>query len=66
MTNDEPYAPRHVHNGWRLTATEYRHLHALSLDAGGLATFETLIRRVWGEKDGGNVEALRSAVAKLR
>ena len=50
----------------RLTATEYRLLDALSLDAGGVATYGTLIRRIWGEKGGGNVEALRSAVAKLR
>ena len=50
----------------RLTRTEYRLLHALSLDAGGVATYETLMRRVWGEKGGGNMEALRSAVAKLR
>ena len=50
----------------RLTATEYRLLHALSLDAGGVATYETLMRRVWGEKGGGNMEALRSAVTKLR
>ena len=50
----------------RLTATEYRLLHALSLDAGGVATYETLIRRIWGDKEGGNVAALRSAVAKLR
>ena len=27
---------------------------------------EVLIRRVWGEEGRGNVEALRSAVAKLR
>ena len=50
----------------RLTATEYRLLHALILDAGGVATYETLMRRVWGEKGEGNLEALRSAVAKLR
>ena len=50
----------------RLTATEYRLLHALSLDAGGVATYETLLHRVWGEKGGGNMEALRSAVTKLR
>ena len=50
----------------RLTATEYRLLHALILDAGGVATYETLLRRVWGEKGGGNMEALRSAVTKLR
>ena len=50
----------------RLTATEYRLLEALSLDAGGVSTYETLIGRLWGEKQGGNVEALRSAVTKLR
>ena len=50
----------------RLTATEYRLLHALSLNAGGVAAYETLLRRVWGEKGGGNMEALRSAVTKLR
>ena len=50
----------------RLTATEYRLLDALSLDAGGVATYDTLMRRVWGDRDGGNVKALRSAVAKLR
>ena len=31
-----------------------------------MATYETLLRRVWGEKGEGNLEALRSAVAKLR
>ena len=50
----------------RLTATEYRLLEALSLDAGGVAAYETLIRRVWSRRGGGNVEALRSVVAKLR
>ena len=47
-----------------LTATEYRLLHALSLDT-GVATYETLICRVWGEKGGGNVEVLGNAAAKL-
>ena len=50
----------------RLTATEYRLLEALSLDAGGVAAYETLIQRVWSGKGGGNLGALRSAVAKLR
>ena len=51
----------------RLTATEYRLLHALSLDAGGVATYDTLMRRIWGDREGGgNMEALRSAVTKLR
>ena len=49
----------------RLTATEYRLLHALSLDAGGATTYEALQRRVWGPGRG-NPQAVRSAVAKLR
>ena len=48
----------------RFTATEYRLLEALSLDAGGVADYGTLIRRVWGGKGGGNVEALRSDDAR--
>ena len=35
-------------------------------DAGGVATYDTLMRRVWGEEADGNMEALKSAVAKLR
>ena len=50
----------------RLTATEYRLLHALSLDAGGAATYESLRRRVWGGRGGSNPQAVRSAVRKLR
>ena len=50
----------------RLTATEYRLLHALSLDAGGAPTCETLMRRIWGQKGSGNMAALRRAVTKLR
>ena len=50
----------------RLTATEYRLLHALSLDAGGATTYESLLRRVWGGRAGGNPQAVRSAVRKLR
>lgn len=49
----------------RLTATEYRLLHALSLDAGGATTFEALQRRVWGPGKG-DPQAVRSAVTKLR
>ena len=50
----------------RLIAAEYRLLRALSLDAGGVATYETLMRRIWGEQGGGNMAALRRAVTKLR
>ena len=49
----------------RLTATEYRLLHALSLDAGGATTFEALQRRGWGPGRG-DTQAVRSAVTKLR
>ena len=50
----------------RLTATEYRLLHALSLGAGGVTSYETLLRWIWGDRGGGNLHALRSAVARLR
>ena len=49
----------------RLTATEYRLLHALSLDAGGASSYEVLQRRVWGPGKG-DAQAVRSAVTKLR
>ena len=49
----------------RLTATEYRLLHALSLDAGGATSYESLQRRVWGPGKG-NPDAVRSAIRKLR
>ena len=50
----------------RLTAIEYRLLHALALDAGGVTTYETLQRRVWGDRGGSNPQAVHSAVRKLR
>ena len=50
----------------RLTATEYRLLHALSLDAGGATTYESLLRRVWDGRGGSDPQAVRSAVRKLR
>lgn len=50
----------------RLTAIEYRLLHALSMDAGGVTTYDSLMRRVWGRSDRSNLQAVRSAVRKLR
>ena len=50
----------------RLTAIEYRILHTLSLDAGGATTYETLRRRVWGDRGGANRETMRNAIRKLR
>ena len=50
----------------RLTATEYRLLHALSLDAGGVTSYDALRRRVWGERGASDPQAVRSAVRRLR
>ena len=37
----------------RLTATEYELLRVLSLDAGGVSTCDSLLRRVWDQPGGG-------------
>ena len=50
----------------RLTAIEYELLRALSTGAGRLTTYDTLLRRVWGETDASNRQAVRSAVKTLR
>ena len=50
----------------RLTAIEYRLLHTLLLNAGGATTYDTLQRRVWGERGGANPQTMRNAVRKLR
>ena len=53
-------------NPVRLTAIEYKLLHTLSLDAGGATTYDTLRRRVWGDRGGANPQAVRNAIRKLR
>ena len=50
----------------RLTAIEYKLLHTLSLDAGGVTTYESLRRRVWGDRGGANPQVVRNAIRKLR
>ena len=50
----------------RLTATEYKILYALSLDAGGATTWESLRRRVWGDRGGASPQTVRNAIRKLR
>ncbi len=50
----------------RLTATEYDLLRALSSAAGRVLTYDTLLRRVWGESRTGRTERLRTVVKKLR
>ena len=50
----------------RLTATEYELLRLLSVNAGRVATYDALLRQVWGEKDTGDPEPVRNFVRKLR
>ena len=50
----------------RLTATEYGLLRALSLNAGGVTTYDALMRQVWGERAPSSAQPVRTAVKKLR
>ena len=50
----------------RLTATEYGLLRALSLDAGGVTTYDSLRREVWGAHAASSAQPVRTAVKKLR
>ena len=49
-----------------LTGTEYELLRVLSLNAGRVTTFDTLLRQVWGRRGGGDSELVRTFVKKLR
>ena len=49
-----------------LTATEFELLRALSLNAGRVSTHEALLRQVWGGRDNGDTELVRTYVKKLR
>ena len=50
----------------RFTATEYELLRVLSLDAGGVSTYDALLCRVWDQPGGGDPQPVRSFVRKLR
>ena len=50
----------------RLTATEFELLRLLSLNAGRIMTSESLLRQVWGERNGEGTDPVRSFVRKLR
>ena len=50
----------------RLTATEYKLLVELSVNAGQVLTQDQLLRRVWGPDYSGDPRLLRSFVKKLR
>ncbi len=49
-----------------LTATEYELLCMLSLHAGRVVTFETLLRRVWAKRENANPNLVRIFVGNLR
>ena len=50
----------------RLTATEYELLRLLTLNAGRVSTYESLIRRLWSEPDWGDADRVRTFVKQLR
>ena len=49
-----------------LTATEYELLRALSLNAGGVMTYEALLRQVWGKQESADPKLVRPFVKILR
>ena len=49
-----------------LTATEYELLRVLSLDAGRVVTFETLLRRVWAKHQNADANLVRIFIRNLR
>ena len=50
----------------RLTATEYELLRILSINAGRVATYDTLLRQVWGRREADDTELVRTFIKKLR
>ena len=63
------YARRRVTVGGsavELTATEYELLRVLSLDAGRVVTYDTLLERVWAGRSGANPNRVRIFVRNVR
>ena len=50
----------------QLTAIEYRMLVELSVNAGRVSTYESLLQRVWGEKSAGDLRPMRTVVSSIR
>ena len=50
----------------QLTATEFELLRVLSVNAGRVLTYDSLLQRVWGGRDSGNVKLVRAFVKRLR
>ena len=49
-----------------LTATEYEMLRVLSVNAGRVTTYDSLLRQVWSGKDTGDSQSVRAYVKRLR
>ena len=49
-----------------LTVTEYNLLRVLALNAGRVATYDTLLRQVWGGRNHGDSKLVRAFIKKLR
>ena len=49
-----------------LTATEFELLRLLSISAGRVVHFDTLLRRIWDGRDGANANLVRIFVRTLR
>ena len=49
-----------------LTATEFDLLRVLALNAGRVTTYDTLLRRVWTEREDGGTKVVRAFVKQLR
>ena len=49
-----------------LTATEFDLLRVLALNAGRVTTYDTLLRRVWAEREDGGTKVVRAFVKQLR
>ena len=50
----------------RLTATEYELLRLLTVNAGRVSSYESLIRRLWNGPDGGDPDRVRTFIKQLR
>ena len=50
----------------KLTASEYNLLHILSVNAGRVVTYDTLIRQLWSKSDPGDPDRIRTLVKQLR
>ena len=49
-----------------LTATEYELLRVLSLNAGRVSTYDSLLRQVWNKRNSGDAKVVRAVIKRLR